>query len=396
MGFDSGSISFMKYAVVGQAPKMPDEDLLKKLSEHALRASEMGLPDEIEYGWVGPRHVFDLSFDFEHCVFNDCVCFALRIDTNKVPSEVKHAWSTIEEEAVAKGNPSGFISKQQKKLVKDSIGRKIDEELRSGKYRRSKLVPVMWDVQHSVLYGPASLSVREKLMELFNRTFDLDLHPLTSGTVALRELERRGKRREYEDFVPTRFAKSPEDPDAPAEYPWTAKGDGAKDFLGNEFLLWMWHEAAARSGSIKTSIGEVTVMFDRTLQLDCVFSHTGKESITAAGPTRLPEAIDGLRTGKVPRKAGLILDWSPGQFNLTLSGESLAVGSLKLPDVEDADTPRTLFEERITLLRDFGKMLDSLYDTFLTARATGWTSHVSAMQKWISSHVKPVARAVAE
>jgi len=393
MGFDSGSISFLKYAVVGQSPKMADEDLLKKLEDNALKPSDMGLPVDVEYGWAGPRHVMDQSFDFEHCVFNDCVYFAMRIDTSKIPSEMKHAWSVIEEEAAAKGNPSGFISKQQKKLVKDSVERKMDEELRSGRYRRSKLVPLLWDVPAGIVYGPSSISVREKLMELFNRTFDLELHALTSGNVGIRELERRGKRREYEDFLPTRFAKSPEDPDAPAEYPWTAKGDGAKDFLGNEFLLWMWHEATMRGGSIKTPAGEITIMFDRTLQLDCVFNHTGKETLAAAGPTRLPEAIDGLRTGKVPRKAGLIVDWAGEQYNLTLTGESLAIGSLKLPAVEEADTPRTLFEERITLLRDFNKGLDSLYDTFLTARASGWNTSVVNLQKWIASHVKPIAQA---
>ena len=101
----------------------------------------------------------------------------------------------------------------------------------------------------------------------------------------------------------------------PAEYPWTAKGDGAKDFLGNEFLLWLWHETQ-KTGVIETSAGHTTVMFDRTLQLDCVFGQTGKDTLTATGPTRMPEAIDALRSGKAPRKAGLIVDCPAGQFNL--------------------------------------------------------------------------------
>jgi hypothetical protein len=44
MGFDSGSLSFSRYAVVGQSPKMPDEALLSKIESNALRPSEMGLP----------------------------------------------------------------------------------------------------------------------------------------------------------------------------------------------------------------------------------------------------------------------------------------------------------------------------------------------------------------
>ncbi|MGC4005118.1 MAG: hypothetical protein QM811_19190, partial [Pirellulales bacterium] len=130
----------MRYAVVGQAPKTPDEEILAKLTDHMLQPSEHGLPADVEWGWIGPRHVYDAKFEFENCVYNDCIWFAMRIDTNKVPSEVKQAWIAMEEEAVAKDNPSGFISKLQKKSVKDSINRKVDDELRSGHYRRSKLI----------------------------------------------------------------------------------------------------------------------------------------------------------------------------------------------------------------------------------------------------------------
>jgi hypothetical protein len=200
-----------------------------------------------------------------------------------------------------------------------------------------------------------------------------------------------GYREAYENFTPTRFAKSPEDADAPAEYPWAGKGVNGKDFLGSEFLLWMWYMAAVRSGAIATTQGEVTVLFDRSLQLDCVFNHTGKESITAAGPTRLPEAIDGLRTGKVPRKAGLIIDHAGGQFNLALTADSLAVTTLRLPEIEDADTPRVLFEERITLLRNFDDLLASCLIAFLEDRRMHWPARVREIQKWIESHVKPIA-----
>src|ERR1700709_62405 len=111
MGFASGSISFRRFAVVGKAPKTADQDLLDKLAEHALREQEFGVPEEVEYGWSGGRAGFDGQFSFEHNVYADARSFALRIDTNKVPSEMKKAWQIMEEEAIAKENPSGFISK---------------------------------------------------------------------------------------------------------------------------------------------------------------------------------------------------------------------------------------------------------------------------------------------
>src|SRR5690348_17091077 len=147
MSFPSGALSFRRFAVIGKFPSAPDQSLLNRLSEHALRPGEFGVPEDVEYGWSGGRHVLDAQFSFEHNCFADTLHFALRIDRNKVPGELKKAWQIMEEEAVAATNPSGFISKNQKREVKDSIRRKVDDELRSGKFRRSKLLPILWDLK---------------------------------------------------------------------------------------------------------------------------------------------------------------------------------------------------------------------------------------------------------
>ena len=69
MGFSSGSVSFRRFAVIGDAPDTIDQALLEKLSDHALRPSEVGVPDEVEYGWSGGRHILDGNFSFENIVF---------------------------------------------------------------------------------------------------------------------------------------------------------------------------------------------------------------------------------------------------------------------------------------------------------------------------------------
>jgi hypothetical protein len=124
--------------------------------------------------------------------------------------------------------------------------------------------------------------------------------------------------------------------------------------------------------------------------LDCAYAQTGKDTIRGVGPSRTPEARDALRVGKVPRKAGLLLHASE-QVDLTLTAESLAVGSAKLPPVDDAESPRALFEERITLLRDLSKMLDALFGAFLKVRASsGWEGQMGVIRRWILQTVKPM------
>jgi hypothetical protein len=396
MGFDSGSISFRRFAVMGELPASPQESLLEALSEHALRPSEMGIPEDVEYGWSGGRHILDGNFTFENNVYADTIAFGLRIDTNKVPGDLKKAWKIMEEEAAAASNPSGFISKLQKKDARDIVRRKIEEELRSGRFRRSRLVPILWDLAAQTLYCPISGSSQEKLMELFERTFGVTLQPMSAGSSALRMLEPEGRRRDYEDLRPTRFVMGSDGESQYPEYPWIAKGPEPKDFLGNEFLLWLWHEADSRDGTIETAGGsDVTIFIDRSLDLDCAYGQTGKDSLRGDGPSRMPEAKDGLRTGKVPRKAGITLDSRGQQFTFNFNPEQMSFGSTKLPEVEEAETPRVLFEERISHLRDFCKAVDALYDTFLKLRASGtWEGHTSGIRRWIMQSPKPIAVAV--
>lgn len=395
MGFDSGTVSFRRFAVVGKGPKSADEELLEKLDGYALRPDESVTVEEEEYGWCGGRHVLDGKFAFEHNIFNDAVHFALRIDTNKMPSELKRAYAALEEESVAATNPSGFISKKQKKDVKDLVRLRIEEETKSGRFRRSKLLPILWDLPTATLCTSASGKSAEKLIELFDRTFRLELEPVTAGTLGQRMMQEAGKRRDYEDLRPTRFAPGPDGEGQFPEYPWAAKGDAPKDFLGNEFLLWLWHEAETQDGDIKVEGGDVTVMIDHLLELDCAYGATGKDALRATGPTHMPEARDGLKSGKVPRKAGLVLVAGGQQYDLTLSAEALAVGGCKLPPVEEAESARVLFEERVILLRDLCKALDGMYGAFLKARVgSGWESRADTIRKWIAGGKVSRARAV--
>src|SRR6476620_8153428 len=182
MGFDSGSVAFRRFAVVGETSREVTEGMLEKLGEHALKEGEIGV-EEVEYGWSGGRHIYDQEFSFENNVFADCLFFALRVDTNKVPGIVKKAYTLLEEAAVAKDNPSGFISKAQKRDVRDSVRAKIEEEMKSGKFRRSTLIPLWWDVARGVVYSSASGGNFEKLAELFERTFSCELAALSAGSL---------------------------------------------------------------------------------------------------------------------------------------------------------------------------------------------------------------------
>jgi len=103
--------------------KIAEQGSADKLAAHALKPGEFGGTEEVEYGWSGGRHIFDGQFSFDHNVFNDALCFALRIDTNKVPVDMKKAYQIMEEEAVAASNPSASSARRRRKPSKMSCAR---------------------------------------------------------------------------------------------------------------------------------------------------------------------------------------------------------------------------------------------------------------------------------
>ena len=215
----------------------------------------------------------------------------------------------------------------------------------------------------------------------------------------MRMLEPKGRRRDYQDLQPTRFVYGGDAENKQPQYPWVAKGPQPKDFLGNEFLLWLWHETETNGGGVGRSNGDgdVAVLIDRQLDLDCVYGQSGRAMLRATGPTQMPEARDALRTGKIPRKAGMVLDVSNMQFALTLNPETFSIAAARLPEVKEAQTPRVVFEERISLLRELSRTMDQMYQRFLALRASSsWEGHTSSIRRWIKQSGKAVAAAPAE
>lgn len=380
MGFKDGSVTFRRYKLEGNAPTSVTQEMLDTIAGFSVSADGTS---EIQYGWSGGRHIFDNEFSFENNVFADSLNVAVRIDTRKVPGDVRKAYLSIEEEALAKGNPSGFISKLQKRDAKIAVRQRCEAEIKEGKWSKSKIIHILWDLSRGILYTAASGPGQEQLIEIFERSFDLILKPISSGSFADDKLDDDS----LQAIIPQKWVDSAEDPDMKPEYPWVAKGKHNRDFLGNEFLLWLWFHIEELGGEVVTSNGVVTVYFDKTLDLECSYGQTGKDTLRGDGPHRMVEAKHAVLTGKVPRKVGMIMDHKGNQYTFKLNAETFTFGSTRLPEVENAETPRTLFEERITLLADMGNAMDSLYGQFLDERsdAEKWGEAVESIKTWLNA-----------
>jgi recombination associated protein RdgC len=176
---------------------------------------------------------------------------------------------------------------------------------------------------------------------------------------------------------------------SPTDIAWVLD-EASRDFIGNEFLLWLWYQCDDESAEFKLLDGsEATVFMARTLTLECPRGQTGHETITHEGPTRLPEAMRAIQSGKMPRKCGLTVVRHDVQYEFTLHAESLAVSGAKIPVPEEEDD-RARLEARAQQIRDLIETLDLLYDAFGQVRfSTDWPKELAKMQKWLGRERRP-------
>ncbi len=411
MAFQSGRITYTRFQYSGEGPAVCDDNLLDTLKEHRFRETEIGAPNEVEVGWVTGEHLFDTQFSFEKNNFGRMVLLAMRFDTHKVPPAIKQAYKTMNTTALAAENPSGFASKAQKREAAELAGRQMQEDLAAGKFRKSKMVPVLWDLASQTVYaGGAGNTVSEKLVSLFYQAFDLTLEPVSAGPLAARLMADKPHRDALETLRPSAFTGPPAK--ATADYesadgrrdlsepvvPWVAKAGDMKDFLGNEWALWLWHRLETAEGVVPITLPdgetEAFIAIDKTLDMDCAWDADGKQTLRGGAPTRMNEAAAALSAGKWPRKLGLIVSDGQHQWELTLQADRMIVSSALLPEIHEVEHPHDLVEARLQLTTALSDTLDALYAAFLAERTSQrWDTIRQHMRQWITARRKPVAPA---
>src|SRR5690349_23134098 len=120
MGFFSGRVTFARFRVRGRSPRTFGPDHLEKLAAHALGKQRLASADGVEAGWTAGDHILDTRFDLAKNVVNDTLHFALRLDAQKVPADLLRAYTQVELEALAAGNPSGIPSARQKREARQA------------------------------------------------------------------------------------------------------------------------------------------------------------------------------------------------------------------------------------------------------------------------------------
>ena len=115
MGFFSGRLTSLRFKVAGKGPHTFGPEHLDMLAAHAIGKQRFAEADGSTAGWIAGDHILDTRFDLAKNVIDDTLHFALRIDSQAIPADLLRAYTQVELEGLAAGNPSGLPSARQKR-----------------------------------------------------------------------------------------------------------------------------------------------------------------------------------------------------------------------------------------------------------------------------------------
>jgi hypothetical protein len=395
MPFMTGGVTFTRFSVIGSKPSMFDDSHLERLRAFALGRGEKVSASGVSCGWAAGSHVLDDQFTELKNVYPDHLLWDFWTETDRPPSELFKAYYETDLKALASGNPSGFPSTKQKREAKESARDRLEEEAKDGRFKKRKCIPVLWDsIRNEVLIGTTSSGILDRFVPLFDRTFAESLGHKPDGPLVCLATRTAGDlatalNSDAKNAELSHFTNGVQEG---ADCRWSLF-EGQPDFLGNEFLLWLWFKGYRQTDTLRVTDGtEVTWMFSGGVRLEHPV-RSDNDTINAASAVHKPQAMQALQSGYLPRKAALTLVRQNQQFSCKLNAETLAITGLKLPKPDDSVTEaRARIEDRLGTLRDFIETFDLLYHHFVGLRLSSlWASERRDMAGWLAETGRKVA-----
>jgi hypothetical protein len=164
------------------------------------------------------------------------------------------------------------------------------------------------------------------------------------------------------------------------------------EFLGSEFLTWLWYMSETHTGSFNVEgYQSVEIWFYDSIKLE-KGELKDKESVICNGVTSdLKEARVGLNNGKKIKEVRIKMIIDDEEWFLTIDSICLDFKKLKTPKVEkdemetDTQDEDALFYEKVFLIEKSIAVIESIFYSFMKERLSEtWdTVSVPAIRNWI-------------
>ena len=180
MGILSASVSVTRYQVQGKVKAPITENITNGLKENAIAEIDNQISDKA-VGWTSFDKPFQPNFEGSSFVYGSYFVFSLRIDKKSITPKVLKKQYTIEAAKRMAESGRDYLSKAEKKLVKDHVI--------SGLCLRIPATPNVYDLvwnheDSSVWFFTNLKAANEELETLFTKSFGLSLIRMFPYTAA--------------------------------------------------------------------------------------------------------------------------------------------------------------------------------------------------------------------
>ena len=160
------------------------------------------------------------------------------------------------------------------------------------------------------------------------------------------------------------------------------------EFLGREFLTWLWFRSESGEGVFDLGdLGTVELWFEGKMTLESDGDERGDKVTCSGAGTRLREARFALTKNKKITQAAVRLLKGNDEWSFSLDAAWLNLSSLKTPRVmqDQKEDPDGLFYERMFLMEQPIEVVNALFERFILLRVSPeWEAEeMPALEAWI-------------
>jgi DNA recombination-dependent growth factor C len=171
MGLLSPNVSITRYRVQGRLDDPVLENIKKALKKFAISDIDNDAVEK-SIGWTSFEQPYKPEFEGSSYLFGTHLVFSLRIDKKSIPSKILKKHYAIEETKRLTESGRQFISRNEKKLVKEQILHFLSLRIPA----TPNIYDLVWDYEKGKLWFFTNLkAANEELETLFTETFKLSL-----------------------------------------------------------------------------------------------------------------------------------------------------------------------------------------------------------------------------
>lgn len=347
--------------------------LVEKLEPHRFQGIEGAEHEAVSCGWATPADPSGQHFDPAAIDVEGALWLVMRIDAKKVPTAI-----VANHTATAEASMGRPLSRSERRELRQDL----EPKLLAKTLPSTKSVDVlMFPGDRLLLLFTTSNAALESFVKLWRDTFGdpvVVMFPVDLARHAVAPVRALGAL--LDDLTPTKL---------PVKGQRSLGLEPVEEFLGAEFLLWLWFRAEEHDGSLelKKPKGQAGVIVTDLVELAPNDSELTVTTLRGGLPTRTPEATSCLRRGYRPARLRLFIGFGSASWEVTVDAERFAFSGTVLPEEDDDLTGEERSAHRVEAWHDLFAVFSGVFGEFLAVRLSpdGWERESSELIAWMEN-----------